>query len=167
MSYDLFTFNLPPGADPSDYATEVVESFDDEQAPAGPPVSSLVAAFRAAFPNAEVFEREEDSAMISLEEGLISIDVFPSHCDICVSYGPATDAARLMPILARIGAAAASAGHNTMFDAQLDEPVDLSEPDAMAGVADAFSDSQDLVDGMVSESEQGSGGLFGRLFRRR
>ena len=167
MSYDLFTFRLPPGADPSDYATEVAEAFDEvvEPGPSDPSVAQLIAAFRAVFPGADLVEEDEQSAMVLLEERLVSVDLRPKCADICVSYGVANDATWLTDLLAKIREAAADAGHDTLFDAQLDRPVDPSDPADAAEIGRFWGDGLEMVAELRAEHD--GGGFFKRLFRRR
>ncbi|MDO9353257.1 MAG: hypothetical protein Q7T55_06155 [Solirubrobacteraceae bacterium] len=171
MSYDLYAFKLPPDADPSDYATEVVESFDEvgEPDPSAPSVESIVAVFRTVFPELEVAEEDEESAMLLLEERLVSIDVFPTHCDVCVSYGVPKDAAWLVGVLGRIAGAASTAGHETLFDAQLDRPVLPELPADAAAISEGWSDGLGFVEQMQAEhgGSSGGGGFFKKLLGRR
>lgn len=166
MSYDLFTFRLPAGAEPGDYATEVVEAFDDDAVPdpSWPTVERFVNAVRAEFPGVEVPEQDEDSAVLLLEDRLVSIDVMRSHTEICVSYGVEKDAAWLTGLLAGIARAAAAAGHDTLFDAQIDQVVDPSDPADAAAIAEHYGEGLAMVAEL--RAEQSGGGFLRRLFRR-
>lgn len=182
MSYDLFTFRLPPGADPSDYATEVVESWEDapEFDPSAPTVAELVAAFRAVFPEIDVVEDSavddddeddgDDSAMLLLEDQLVSIELWPSHSEICISYAVAKDEAWIANLLAGIARAAAKGGHDTLFDAQLDRPILPQVPSDAAAIGEVYAEGLGFVGQIRAEHEAETqaerGGFFKRLFGR-
>ena len=174
MSYDAFTFRLPEGADPSDYATEVLEAFDDgaEPAPSDPTVSALVAAFRSVFPGVDVVEESEEGAMLLLEDRLVSVDVWRSHCEICVSYGVPHDAAWITGLLQNVATATSAAGHDTLFDPQLGRPIAPSDAADAAEIGAKYGQGLAFVERLHEEAEASSGddapraGFFRRLFGR-
>lgn len=170
MSYDLFTFRCPPGADPSEYATDVIESFDEEVpeehlAHHEAAVLELIAAYREEFPDLDLADHEQTTAMLLIDEQVISVDVFATHTDICVSYGVPKGGDWLIDRLERLGRAAARAGHDTLFDAQLDRPI---HPHAdRAELTDHYGAGLAMVAELQAEHDrEASGGFFKRLFRR-
>lgn len=171
MSYDLYTFRCPPGADPSEVATDLVESFDQEISPAELPrheaaVLALIAAYREEFPDIEIVEQEPTTAMGLIDERLVSIDIYADHTDICISYGVAKDGDWLIDRLTRIARGAAKAGHDTLFDAQLDEAIDPAAD--WETLVQEYDEGLEMVTEIRDEHERetSGGGLLRRLFRR-
>ncbi len=173
MSYDLTLFAVVPGEDPDDTVGELLESFDDELDPEEIPaisaaVAALVTALTSEFPDADVDARRDGThALVSIEDGALTVDVFHNHCDVCITYAIPHDDAWFLDRVGRVAAATTAAAQlSDLYDMQLGEVVDLSA--GASAMSASFDDTANELSDIAAEYGKASqrGGVFRKLFGR-
>jgi hypothetical protein len=131
MSYDLYLYRVPPGADPLQAPRAAFESVDDPPAPPDAPerMAALASALREAHPALAMRSGGEGGdAFVLLQSNASGIQVwlFPTHCTVDVAYWHSGEeaVAALREAWGYAEMLEREAGSRT-YDPQLDRVLDL------------------------------------------
>lgn len=130
MSYDLLSFKCPAGVDPGDAYDELMQAEDARQdsgvtePPATPAMVTFVRQLQAAVPDLADARPAAYNGGIELTGQALSVAVSPASTEVNVPYWGRLDGSHFVDDLVQFVSCARAAGHDTLFDPQLDRAVD-------------------------------------------
>jgi hypothetical protein len=149
VSYDLYLYSAPPGADPDAHLDALMEA----EEPADGAAKGLAAQLLKALPEDLRPVAERFDEVVVLAEGIATVDFSPGYAALEISYGVPLAPDQFLAMVEGVGRAGAAIGHDLAHDPQLGRLVVLGDPGERQAMVAKWNEGLAIVAQLRAEAE--------------